>query len=175
MPSGQRALSAAWVALMVALASPASADGGTAPPRITCRLSVPAQGQSGQPVPLRMQLANPGSAPVQVLTWNTPFEGDWFGPFVEVSRNGQPLPYQGPMLKRGDPAADEYLTLPARASRQAELDLARAFDLGQPGHYRVVTVGRLADVWQGEAATLRTRASFQAQALECPPVEFRLR
>lgn len=144
-------------------------------PRVICEMSVAAQGVPGRPVLLRMRLANAGTGTLHLLTWNTPFEGEWFGAFVDVFRDGQPLAYQGPMVKRGDPQADEYLPLPAGRSRQATLDLARAFDLTRPGHYRVVPTVGLTDVVPGVVLAPRTRASFQALALDCPPMEFTLR
>jgi len=156
-------------------AAPSLAEGAPGRLQVTCRLDVAPEGKVGAAVRLRMRLDNASGKALHVLTWNTPFEGDWFGAFVEVSRDGQTLAYQGPMLKRGEPLANEYLALGARRSRQASLDLAQAFDLTRPGRYRVVQVGRLADVAQGAMRLPRPRESFQEHALDCQPVEFTLR
>ena len=59
-----------------------------------------------------------------MLRWNTPFEGAWLAPFVSVTRDGRPLDYHGPMVKRAEPKADQYLRIDAQGSVSAEVDLA---------------------------------------------------
>ncbi|HVR99286.1 MAG TPA: hypothetical protein VMW27_21880, partial [Thermoanaerobaculia bacterium] len=71
-------------------------------PRLECGLEAVPPLVAGGPVSVRFTLTNPGEAPVWVLGWNTPLEG-WQGTIFAVSRGGQEIPYQGPMVKRGDP------------------------------------------------------------------------
>ena len=138
-----------------------------AAPDFVCKLSAPARVESGQPVPLRFTLTNRGRAAVRVLNWATPFEG-WFGPYVQVMRDGALLGYAGPMVKRGDPGADEYVAIPAGRSRRASVDLAQPFDFTQPGRYRVVPRITLFDITTGAA---RPRAEHTPMPLNCPALE----
>ena len=139
-----------------------------AAPNLHCVLQAPARVAVGKPVPLRFTLMNRGPVALHVLEWNTPFEG-WFGAYVEVTRDGLALSYRGPMVKRGDPSADEYLTLAAGKSRGASVDLVQPFDLTQPGHYRVQPRLTLFDVVAGRAA--RPRSAHTPFALGCNAVE----
>jgi len=143
---------------------------------LRCAIQAPAQAVAGQPVLLHFSVTNTGATPLQLLRWNTPFEGAWFAPFVEVKRNGKPLPFQGPMIKRADPRAEDYLRLDAGKAIEAELDLALPFDLSAAGLYRVQPRIRLIDVFDaGTAAKApRPRAEHQGADLTCPTVEFQL-
>jgi len=123
---------------MAAAASAGAADAPAAPtpPTLRCTLSAPATGVAGRPLPLRLTLHNTGRQPLRILVWGTPFEG-WLAPYVGVQRDGVPLDYRGAMVKRSAPGPDETLAIAPGRSRHATVDLAEAFDLGQPGHYRV--------------------------------------
>lgn len=166
-------LAAVTLACIMASSSSFAASPAAA---LRCAIQAPAQAVAGQPVLLHFSVTNTGAAPLQVLRWNTPFEGAWFAPFVEVKRNGKPLPFQGPMIKRADPRAEDYLRIDAGKAIEAELDLALPFDLSAAGLYRVLPRIRLIDVFDaGTAATVpRPRAEHQGADLTCPTVEFQL-
>jgi hypothetical protein len=133
-----------------------------------CVLQAPARAEAGAPVLLRFTLTNRGPDPVHLLVWNTPFEEGWFAPFVEVSRDGVPLPYAGPMAKRGAPLREEYIRLAPGRSRTAEADLAQPFDLSQPGHYHVEPKLRLFDVVPGTRPRLPRPRGQQSAPAELP-------
>ena len=157
------------IAMTTALVEPAAA-------RLRCTLMLPAQAAAGQAVPLRLRIANPGPTGVHLLVWGTPFEAAWFAPFVSVFRDGTELAYRGAALKRGDPERSEYLYLAPGRSRSATLDLAEAFDLTQPGRYRVEPRLVLHDVLPADAARPpRSRAQHAPQATACAAVTFELR
>jgi len=161
----------AWLAAALLLMS----AGGVAAPAadLHCTLTAPASVVAGQPVPLRFTLANRGAVAVQVLEWGTPLEG-WFAAYVEVSRDGVAIPYRGPMVKRGDPAADEYVQIAAHRTRRAEVDLAQPFDLSVPGVYRIRPRVTLFDVTKAGAPAPRPRDRHAAQTLSCPAFEVRI-
>jgi hypothetical protein len=162
-------LRASLVALMAAAASTLALP---AQLPLECVLSAPPTVAVGQTVPLRMHLRNPGPAPLQVLTWGTPFEG-WFAPYVRVWRDDSELAYKGPSLKRGDPEREDYLRIAAGRSRVAVADLSEAFDLRQSGHYRVQPQITLHDVFAAIAAKPpRPRDRHVGQALACAPLVF---
>jgi hypothetical protein len=140
---------------------------------LQCSLTAPARVVAGQPVPLRFTLANRGPVGVQVLEWGTPFEG-WFGAYVEVSRDGVAVAYRGPMVKRGDPAADEYVRIAPHRARRAEVDLAQPFDLSVPGVYRMQPRITLFDVAVVGAPAPRSRDRHVQLTLSCPAFEVRV-
>jgi len=137
-----------------------------------CVLRGPASVVVGAPVMLRFSVTNRGGEALNVLEWNTPFEG-WFGAYVGVTHDGVELPFRGPMLKRGDPAADDYLRFGAGQTRRAAVDLALPFDLSLPGLYRVQPRITLHDV-TGAAGKGRSRAEHRARPLPCNALDVRV-
>jgi hypothetical protein len=142
---------------------------------LRCELNAPASGRAGAPLLLHFKITNSGSQGVRVLDWNTPFEPGWFAPFVTVSREGQPVTYRGASMKRGDPAASDYLAIGAGRTRHARIDLAEAFDLSRPGHYRVEPQIMLHDVLPAGTPAPRARDAHQALPLACNAAEVDLR
>ncbi len=163
---------AATTTLLTSIAMAASSPAFAAP-ALRCTLVAPAQVLVGEPVRLQFKLSNPGPAPLLVLRWNTPFEGAWLAPFVELTRDGRPVPYQGPMVKRAEPGPDSYLRIEARSVASAEIELAPAFDVSLPGRYRVQPRLHLADVRVAHAGPVeRPRAEHVGSDLACPAVSF---
>ena len=140
----------------------------TAAPALRCAFEAPAPAAAGGPVPLRFSLTNAGAVPLWVLRWNTPFEGAWYSAYVEVTRDGHALPYQGAMKKRAEPRGEQYVRLEPGATRTAQVDLANAFELSKPGRYRVVPRLHLADVFEAtQAEPPLPRSGFHDLALAC--------
>ena len=136
---------------------------------LRCELQLPARVVSTEPVVLTMRLTNPAAGPVTVLTWGTPFEGMWTGHSVEIERDGSPVEYLGPMVKRGAPAAAEYLRLSAGGAAEAALRLDDVFDLTQPGSYRIRPRFVLHDVVWGDDGRIPTPPDAMREApLRCP-------
>lgn len=138
--------------------------------KLECSMSVPPRLKVGEPVELRFQLRNPTASPLFVLEWHTPFEG-LLANFLRVTRNGQDVPYQGPMMKRGDPSAEEYVTLQPGASAEAQVEVSLAYDFQQPGHYRLAFRDSLMDVVTRQAEVPRPLGRFQPLPVQCPAVE----
>jgi peptidyl-Lys metalloendopeptidase len=170
----RRALLAGAALTGALMAAPFPTTAATAP-TLRCELTAPAAGRAGAMFELRFAITNTGPHALRVLDWNTPFEPGWFHPFVELTRDGQPLAYRGASMKRGDPAAADYLTLAAHRTRRARADLALAFDLSQPGRYRALPRFVLHDVAPRGAPVPRARDAMQAHPLLCNSVEFELK
>lgn len=134
-------------------------------PSVSCRLEAQA------PTSIRFELTNGSDSPVHVLKWNTPLEG-WKGTVLRVTRDGEELPYGGPMLKRGDPPADAYVEIPAGGKVDATVDLAQVYDMSRPGTYKVEAEGDLFDVTDRAP---RPRDQHQPLALDCGAVTFEVR
>jgi hypothetical protein len=133
---------------------------------LECRLEAAHPRLAGGPVAVRFQLINRTESPVSMLQWNTPFEG-WRGTILSVSFDGKELPYQGPMTKRGDPGAQEYVRIRAGESMITALDLSQAYDVSKPGRYTVNVTGDLQDVIRDGAQPPRPRDRFQPLKLSC--------
>ncbi len=137
---------------------------------LTCTLSAPRRVRSGEPVGVTFRLANRASTPLFVLVWRTPFDG-LFGNDFCITREGVELRYRGPMLKRGDPEAEDYLRLEPSASEEAEVDLSLAYDMREPGRYQIAFRGPLMDVTTNEALVPRPLSQHEPLPLPCPVVE----
>lgn len=141
-----------------------------APTALECALSVPASVRAGEPVELRFQLTNRTAQPLYVLNWRTPLEGLWGNDF-QVTRDGAQVPYQGPMKKRANPSAQNYVTIAPGASVDGTVELSLAYDMKQPGRYRIEFRGQLLDIAEKQADVPRAMDAFQARELKCPAVE----
>lgn len=143
----------------------------TTPPYLDCRLRMPETVIPGRPVRLAFELLNKGAVPVRVLAWNTPLEG-WFGSFLKLERDGVEIPYQGPMVKRGAPAADDYVRIAPAAKAAATLDLAQVYSTAAPGLYTVTFTGSLHDVAEGRRKV--PGVERRPISIPCAPVRFRV-
>ena len=146
-------------------------------PGLRCSFSAPATLPVGGPVPLRFGIHNSGPATVRILRWNTPWEGLWAAPFVDISRNGVGLAYLGPMIKRGAPQAEDWFTLPAGGTITAVVDAAAVHDLSQAGSYEVVPRLWLLDVHDasaGASAIDQLPGETMPQLLDCPSIAIEL-
>ncbi len=137
---------------------------------LECKLSVPASVPVGQPVELLFQLTNRTAAPLYVLSWRSPLERVG-GRDFDITRDGAEVAYQGPMKKRGAPSPDQYLTVAPGATVEGRLDLALAYDLSQPGRYRIAFPGPLMDVTDKLPDTARSFDVMTARPVTCAPVE----
>lgn len=143
-------------------------------PGLECRLSAPASIVAGQAVRLRFVLRNRSARPVSVLTWYTPLEG-LLGDIVAIRpvAGGDRLPYRGPLVKRGDPASDDYVSIAPRDEVSEEVDLAAAYDLSRPGRYAVTFPGPLLDV-TAPAEAPRPRDRHRAVRVSCAALKIQV-
>ncbi|WP_284100844.1 hypothetical protein [Parachitinimonas caeni] len=151
---------------------PAHAAANQALP-LECKLTLPASGKAGSPVELGFELISHDKRTLWVLGWNTPLEG-LRNVFLRVSRDGEEVPYVGPMFKRGNPAREAYRQIRPGGSLHASVELGLAYDLSKPGVYRVEWAGKLFDVIAAPKRPPRPLSQHQMQALECASVEVRL-
>ncbi|WP_225410871.1 protease [Stigmatella hybrida] len=148
----------------------AEPQGTPVAPSLTCEMSVPPRLKVGVPVELRFKLINPTAQTVYALKWHTPLEG-LRNNFLEVSRDGTEVPYQGPMVKRADPSAEAYAPLAPGGSQEAQVDVSLAYDFTQPGTYRIAFRGTLMDLVTSQADVPRKMDAFQSVEIRCPAVE----
>lgn len=142
------------------------------PMQLICELKIAPTLAASDIAELTFALTNAGRQPVQVLTWQTPFEGVR-NPMLTVKRDAQELEYRGMMVKRGAPGAGAYLALQPGERREARIDLAKGWEVGAPGIYTVEYIGELLDVVAGKGPAPRSSGAMQSLALDCPAVTFK--
>ncbi|MCY1019714.1 protease [Pyxidicoccus sp. MSG2] len=137
---------------------------------LECALSAPKTVKAGEPVEVVFRLTNPTAKPLYVLDWHTPLEG-LLNDIFQITRDGTELSYAGPMLKRGNPGADDYVAVAPGASVEGRVNVALAYDFTQPGRYRIAFRGRLMDVATQQAEVPHTLDGFRELPVKCPEVE----
>ncbi len=79
--------------------------------------------------------------PIHLLRWQLP--GDEVeAALFRITRDGQPVAYTGPLLKRATPSAADRTRLEAGATLNYEVELTQAYDLARNGRYAVEYLGR---------------------------------
>ena len=71
-----------------------------------------------------------------LLKRDTPLEG-LVSPFVALYHNGNPVPYEGPLVYRLPPTEDEFLLLKPGESDTASVHITDVFNIDTDGHYIV--------------------------------------
>lgn len=141
----------------------------TPQPLPECRIEVEPSYHAGAEVLLRFSLRNPSDQSFFVLRWQTPLEGLLSRVFA-IEAEGGKVPYRGPIFKRAEPTPEEYVEIPAQVAVSMVVDLATAYDLSQPGEYRVEFASKLHDVAVLESEVPRPRTRHEAVDLECNEV-----
>ena len=124
--------------------------------KLEARLEVPVTLPVGDAVKLKFTMINKMDASVYVLKWYTPLEG-FGGEIFRVVRDGQVVPYTGPLAYRALPSPESYVLLGAGESVSAEVDLAVAYDFSKAGDYAIEFLSpRISHVARTEAEMART-------------------
>ncbi len=85
---------------------------------------------------VHVAITNPNDFPIRILKWFTPLNGVERSLFT-VTRNGEPVPYIGKMVKRAAPTEADYITLEPGASVTSDVNLAEVYALSVSDHYQV--------------------------------------
>lgn len=172
--SGVRGFVIACVVLFCACSS-TMRDGsvGSVVPRFSCGMELPAQVVRGESVSLTFHLRNDGATAFAILTWFTPFEG-LMSPMFRITHGAAVVPYEGRMIKRGQPTADDYVIVPAGGTVSRMLDLRMGYALDALGFYDVAYVGQVRDVIAQGIPMPRSDGQQQMMPLVCAPLRFEL-
>jgi peptidyl-Lys metalloendopeptidase len=98
--------------------------------------------EQAEPVMLNFTLENRGRLTVTVLKWQLPsdeIEADLF----DVRRNGEPVEYLGPLVKRAAPTPDDYVEIGPGDSIKVSFDPTAVYDMAEKGEYTVRYRARL--------------------------------
>ncbi|GLX78771.1 hypothetical protein tinsulaeT_21110 [Thalassotalea insulae] len=103
---------------------------------LQCEISAEDRQQSTNGVTLSYILTNISAQPVKLLTWYTPLEGFMTDLFKIEDSQGHELAYQGPMVKRMTPSAEDYIVIEAQESVSINLNLQDAYPINV-GSYQI--------------------------------------
>lgn len=160
-----------FLCIMTGLAVLSSAYAKEQSVRIECELSIAKSLRAAQAAELMFTLTNASEDAIQVLDWQTPFEGIK-APMFTVERDGMEIEYRGPMLKRSAPRKQDYLMLKPGERRQVKINLADAWSVDAPGDYTITYSAHLFDVIAGPGSAPRTIDEFREVTPNCNVVTF---
>lgn len=83
-----------------------------------------------------VEVTNTSGRAVRMPTWQLPSEYLQSDVFA-ITRDGQPVAYEGPMIKRGLPTAADFVVLRPGQTYRARVDLSAFYDLSRTGQYTV--------------------------------------
>jgi hypothetical protein len=143
VPAHVRGTGSSQTPASVTVAGPGAATRQPIDADLEAVLQAPASLPEGESVEVQFTLTNRSESGLYVLEWYTPLEG-LTGDIFRVERDGEPVPYNGPLVMRGDPTGDDYVYLDPNESASATVDLtavgendAPAYDFSRPGRYTI--------------------------------------
>ena len=86
-------------------------------------------------VKVALTLTNSGDKPIKLLKWQLPGSDD--APLFQVTRDGQPVAYQGALIKRGAPVDKDFIRLAAGESITKAVEVSGLYDMSQQGQYSI--------------------------------------
>jgi peptidyl-Lys metalloendopeptidase len=116
---------------------------------------------------VEVRITNTSRHAVRVPRWELPSD------FVEaklfhVSRDGVPVQYEGPMIKRGLPGPADFAILRAGETYRARVDLSGAYDMSRTGQYVVTFASPLQHASLSNGRMLRQRTGVPMVAQSAP-------
>ena len=111
------------------------------------------------PLRLHVEARNASSEDAELLLWNTAFERVLSADVFRVSRDGEPVEYQGRLVKRAPPPGDDAVVRLAPGETLSRVvDLAPHYAVDVPGTYTVELDPARVPVDDGAPATARFAA-----------------
>jgi peptidyl-Lys metalloendopeptidase len=87
-------------------------------------------------VTINVTMKNVGSVPILVPKWYVPSQAATSGVFT-ITRDGEPVPYLGALVKRKPASARDMTRIDAGASMELKVELSALYDLSLTGVYNV--------------------------------------
>jgi peptidyl-Lys metalloendopeptidase len=143
--------------LLVAISFVLAVQGCADTPRQDLEVDLAMQSQiaRNEPAVVEVTITNTTDHAIQLLSWSVP-DSDLQDPLFLVTRDGQPVRYTGPLYKRGQPDASDFITLAPGATLSRSVDIARFYDVTATGNYTVeLAIGSITSTAAG--ATIEGR------------------
>ena len=90
---------------------------------------------ANEDVAVKVTFTNVSSSPVRLLNWVIPGTARVQEGLFEVTRNGEPVEYIGPHIKRVAPGAEDFITLAPGQSVSGTAPVSGLYDLSDSGSY----------------------------------------
>lgn len=127
----------------------------------------------GKPITINFTLENLQDENLWVLKWYTPLEG-LRGDIFQVKCDGKEIPYEGMMVKRGNPDRDSYIHIVPGGSVSEEVDLSGGYNLPISEDCQVDFKGRIYDILSDEGKLPRRSDEHQGMDITGNDVTFRV-
>jgi peptidyl-Lys metalloendopeptidase len=117
--------------------------------------------------PLRVSMFANGDGAVEVILTNTSNKiarvpkyqlpmGELEAKLFSISRDGEAVAYEGPMIKRGLPAASDFAILRPGQSYRSVVQLADAYDMRKGGTYTITLASSMQHASMSDGTMLKT-------------------
>ena len=117
--------------------------------------------------PLRVSMFATGNGDVEVILTNTSNKvarvpkyqlpiGELEAKLFSVSRDGAPVAYEGPMIKRGLPSASDFAILRPGQSYRSVVQLADSYDMRKSGTYTITLASAMQHASMSDGSMLKT-------------------
>lgn len=123
---------------------PGTGDGPSVPAVVSKMESMPWYTPS-EPVNLKFTLENQTGETLWVLRWQLPSD-DIDANILEIRRDGQPAAYLGPLVKRAEPLAEDYVQIQPGDVYTVTFDPTAVYDMSAQGNYTVRYRVKMLDV-----------------------------
>lgn len=135
------------------------------------RISMLADAGGAQPFmgTVQIRITNQSAEVVKVPSWQLP-AAVASGRLFDVTRDGKPVDYLGPMVKRSAPVEADLVVFQPFESKLVSLDLGAAYDLSQGGDYSVRFRSLLQGAVTGAGRSIRN-ANGGLSRLESVPLK----
>lgn len=122
---------------------------------------------------VKLTFTNTSAKTIRFLNWNTGFDG-FNANIFRIIKNNEPVMYIGRVVKRGNPRAEDYVTLNAKESKSVTLNLAEAYAIYDISSYSVQYHAVLLDYGSDTAEELSLNANKNVTMLESVPVSINI-
>lgn len=112
-------------------------------------------------------LTNTSNKIARVPRYELPM-GDLEAKLFRVSRDGQPVAYEGPMIKRGLPSASDFAILRPGQSYRSVVQLADAYDMRKSGTYTITLASSMQHASLSDGSMLKTRRGLPLTLQSAP-------
>lgn len=113
--------------------------------KVNAKMVIKSKQSSETPFWLKFEVLNKSGKNIYVLPYQTPLEG-LFSDCLEVKRDGELVPYDGPLVKRHAPGPEDYIKIQPGGSVSTDVDISSCYQVSLKGDYEVALREGLPDV-----------------------------
>ena len=116
---------------------------------------------------VEMILTNTGNKIARVPKYQLPL-GELQAKLFQVSRDGEPVAYEGPMIKRGLPLASDFAILRPGQSIRSVVPLADAYDMRKSGTYTITLASSMQHASLSDGSMLKNQRGLPLTLQSAP-------